>query len=35
MPYDFLWSEEELSKGNGGLVRDLLKQIKKAYEQYI
>lgn len=35
MPYDYLWSEEEISKGNGLIIRALLKQIKKAYEDFL
>ncbi len=31
MPFDYLWSEEEISRGNGTIIRNLLKQIKKAY----
>ena len=34
MPYDYLWSEEEISKGNGLVIRNLLKQIKNAYSYY-
>ena len=33
MPYDYLWSEEELSRGNGYIIRELLKQIKKSYSK--
>ncbi len=35
MPYDFLWSEEEISRGNGYVIRGLLKQIRKAYAKEI
>lgn len=31
MPYDYLWSEEEISRGNGMIIRELLKHVKKAY----
>jgi len=31
MPYDLLWSEEEINRGNGNIIRALLLQIKKVY----
>lgn len=33
MPYDHLWSEDEICKGNATVIIDLLKQIKKAYNK--
>ena len=35
MPYDYLWSEEEIYKGNSLIIIELLKQIKKAYSREI
>jgi hypothetical protein len=31
MPYDYLWSEDEIGRGDGIVIRNLLKQIKKVY----
>jgi hypothetical protein len=31
MPYDYLWSEEEIASGNSFVIKKLLQQIKKAY----
>jgi len=31
MPYDYLWSEDEIYRGNPQIIIELLKQIKKAY----
>ena len=31
MPYDYLWSEDEIYRGNSHIIIELLKQIKKAY----
>ena len=33
IPYDYLWSEDEILAGNGNVIRNLLKQIKKAYNK--
>ncbi len=33
MPFDYLWCEEEISRGEGSVIRSLLKQIKKAYSR--
>jgi hypothetical protein len=33
MPYDYLWSEEDIYKGNTNVIIDFLKQIKKAYNK--
>lgn len=33
MPFDYLWCEDEISHGDGLVIRDLLKQMKKAYSQ--
>ena len=35
MPFDYLWSEDEISRGNGAIIRPLLKQIIKVYEKEI
>ncbi len=35
MPFDYLWCEEEICKGNGSVIRGLLKQIKKAYSKEV
>jgi hypothetical protein len=33
MPFDYLWSEDEICQGSGTVIRGLLKQIKKAYNK--
>lgn len=33
MPFDYLWCEEEISKGESHIIKALLKQIKKAYSK--
>jgi len=33
MPYDYLWSEDEIYRGNSKVIVDLLKQIKLAYNK--
>lgn len=33
MPYDYLWSEDEIYRGNSKLIIELLKQIKKTYSK--
>lgn len=33
MPYDYLWSDDEIYKGNQQTIIELLKQIKKAYHK--
>lgn len=33
MPYDYLWSEDEIYKGNQQVIVELLKQIKKTYHK--
>ena len=33
MPYDYLWSEEEIASGNSSIIKKLLQQIKKSYQK--
>lgn len=33
MPLDYLWSEDEISKGNSEIIRCLLMQIMKLYSK--
>jgi hypothetical protein len=33
MPYDYLWSEEEIATGNSSIIKKLLQQTKKAYQK--
>ncbi len=33
MPFDYLWCEDEISRGEGQVIKSLLKQIKKAYNK--
>lgn len=35
MPIELLWSEEEIYKGNGDVIRQLLEQIRNAYHHHI
>jgi hypothetical protein len=35
MPFEYLWCEEEIYKGNGAVIRGLLSDIKKAYTREI
>ena len=31
MPFEYLWCEEEIYRGNGAVIRGLLSDIKKTY----
>ena len=33
MPYEYLWSEDDIYKGSPTLIVELLKQIKRAYNK--